>query len=147
MAALPQDVAVVVPRRSPAPRSTTRRQLRLAPPRKRGGRYVALMVVMAAMGVFGSVTLNALAAEQSFAVRELEHEVRDLTRTADELIVDVTRLQSPRRLERAATNDLGMVPGTEPGYVLLPGGASDDSGESSSTMAAPPAPKGDGAGD
>ena len=96
------------------------------------------MVLLGAAGIFGSVTLNALAAEQSFAVRELEADVTALTRTADELTVDVTRLESPDRLHRVATTRLGMVPAEQPAFLVMPGAASDESGEPSRTMAAPP---------
>ena len=99
---------------------------------------MALMLVVAALGVFGSVTLNALAAEQSFAVRELEAEVTQLTRTADELTVEVTRLESPDRLHRVAVMRLGMVPADQPAFLELPRGASGKSRNESRTMAASP---------
>lgn len=94
------------------------------------------MIVVAAATIFACVALNALAAEQSFAVRELEQQVHDLTRTADELTVDVTRLESPARLHRTAVQELGMVRAEQPAFVVLPGDTSNDSGRSSSTMSA-----------
>ena len=139
MAALPADLGPAPGPRS-APQRTPRQRpdLRVAPPRRRTGRYLLLMLGLAALGVFGCVALNALAAEQSFAVRELESEVRELTRTVDELTVDVTRLESPARLHHVATQRLGMVPAEQPAYVVLPD-AGDGSGKSdkrSRTMAA-----------
>ena len=143
MAALPADlIPPAVPRRvarPQAPPPQRRPDLRVAQPRRRTGRYIALMLVLSALGVFGCVALNALAAEQSFAVRELEQEVSELSRTADELTVDVTRLESPARLHRAATQRLGMVPAEQPAYVVLPGDdgrASTKSRKSSRTMTA-----------
>jgi hypothetical protein len=144
MAALPADLAPVttpVPRTSrPAPQRAPRQRpdLRVAPPRRRTGRYLLLMLGLSALGVFGCVALNALAAEQSFAVRELETDVRELSRTVDELTVDVTRLESPARLHHVATQRLGMVPAKQPAYVVLPAGrgGSGKSGDSSRTMAA-----------
>ena len=144
MAALPAELTPApAPRSRPAPQRTPRPRpdLRVAPPRRRTGRYLLLMLGLAALGVFGCVALNALAAEQSFAVRELESDVRELTRTVDELTVDVTRLESPARLHHVATDKLGMVPAEQPAYVVLPG-AGDGSGKSadrSRTMAAPAA--------
>lgn len=138
MAALPADlVAPALPAApAPAPAPAPKRDLRVAPRPRRSGRYLGLMVILGALGVFGSVALNALAAEQSFAVRELEQQVNDLTRTADELTVDVTRLESPSRLHHAAVRELGMVPAEQPAFVVLPGAASKDSQSPSRTIAA-----------
>jgi hypothetical protein len=94
------------------------------------------MLVLAAVGIFGSVALNALAAEQSFKARELESQVADLTRTADELTVDVTRLESPARLHRTAVRKLGMVRAEQPAFVVLDGKGSTESGPRSRTMTA-----------
>lgn len=94
------------------------------------------MITITAVGVFGSVALNALAAEQSFAVRELEAEVAGLTRAADELQVDVTAMESPDRIHRVATRRLGMVEAQQPAFVVLPRAGSGDLTTTSSTMAA-----------
>lgn len=137
MAALPKDLAPVPvprPRRRAAPPTPIRV---VAPVRRRSTRYVVVMLAMAAIGVFGCVTLNALAAEQSFAARELEADVAELSRAADELTVEVTRLESPDRLHRVATSNLGMVTAEEPAFLVMPRTASDDSADSSRTMAAP----------
>lgn len=144
MAALPQDLDPIVspaPARSaPAPVAVPapgrRRNLRVARAPRRSGRYIALMVVLAGLGVFGCVALNALAAEQSFAVRELEIEVNELSRTADELTAEVTRLESPARLHRRAVNQLGMVPAQQPGYLVLGREASGKSRPASRTITA-----------
>ena len=130
---LPQPQRRPQPVPAPAPR---RRTSRSAAPRRRSGRYVVAMMLLAGMGIFGSVALNALAAEQSFAARELEAEVAELTRTADELTVDVTRLESPARLHRTAVRELGMVRATQPAFVVLPDAASKESRKQSRTMAA-----------
>lgn len=140
MAALPADLESVpmhpAPEAFPAP--APRRNLRVAPAPRRSGRYIAVMVVLGALGVFGCVALNALAAEQSFAVRELESSVAELTRTADELTAEVTSLESPGRLHRKATRELGMVPAEQPAFVVLDGDASGKSRTRSRTIAAPP---------
>ncbi|MPZ74030.1 MAG: hypothetical protein GEU74_12505 [Nitriliruptorales bacterium] len=122
MAALAAELAPAhVPAPGGAPQRSSRPDLRVAPRPRRSGRYIALMLALSALGVFGCVALNALAAEQSFAVRELERDVAELTQTVDELTVDVTRLRSPARIRRAATKGLGMVPAEQPAYVILPG--------------------------
>ena len=138
MAALPQDLAPVpVPVPQPRRRPTAPTPIGVAAPRRRPGRYLVVMLLLGSAGVFGCVTLNALAAEQSFAVRELEADVAELTRTADELTVEVTRMESPDRLHRVATQGLGMVPAEEPAFLVMPRAASDKSAQSSRTMAAP----------
>ena len=136
MAALPQDLYPAAPATAPRREPGRRPQLGVVEPRRRSGRYVAGMLVVLALGVFGCVALNALAAEQSFAVRELEAEVATLSRSADELTVEVTRLESPQRIQRVAQRRLGMVPAQEPAFLVLPGAASPESDGSSSTMAA-----------
>ena len=134
---MPADLLPAPAPRRAAPRAPqTRRNLRLAPAPRRSGRYILLMVMLGALGVFGSVALNALAAEQSFAVRELESNVAELTRTADELTVEVTRLESPSRLHRQATRKLGMVPAEQPAFLVLDGGASKKNTKRSRTIAA-----------
>ena len=144
MAALPQELdfepvaPIAQPARPVAPRVIpNHRDLRVASaPKRRAARYVMLMAAMAALGVFGCVSLNALAAEQAFAVRELEADVAELTRTADELTVEVTRLESPARLHREAVRTLGMVRADQPAFVVLPRGGSTNSKDPSRTMAA-----------
>lgn len=143
MAALPQDLVVeqvapqpLVPQPAPRPVAVPPRRHRRPARARRPARYIGAMVVLGALGIFGSVALNALAAEQSFAVRELEQDVAELTRTADELTVNVTRLESPARLHRTAVRKLGMVRAEQPAFVVLPGGTSTKSGTKSRTMRA-----------
>lgn len=140
MAALPSELMpapLPLPERPAAPAPVAvpdrRRAVRRA---HRPVRYIVGMVGVAAVTIFACVALNALAAEQSFAVRELEQQVNELTRTADELTVGVTKLESPARLHRTAVKELGMVRAEQPAFVVLPGDTSNDSGRSSSTMQA-----------
>lgn len=139
MAALPSELmpAPLPLPAPPAPAPVAVPDRRRAPRRaRRPARYIVGMIALAAGTIFGCVALNALAAEQSFAVRELEQQVHELTRTADELTVGVTRLESPSRLHRTAVQELGMVRAEQPAFVVLPGDTSNDSGRSSSTMSA-----------
>ena len=77
------------------------------------------MVALITMAVFGSVSLNAMAAEQSFAAKELDAEVRELKLRTDELTVEIARLESPDRVRAVATKHLGMVTPTQPGYLVI----------------------------
>jgi len=110
-------------RRPVAPRPqippTRRPQLRLVGPPRHARRYLALMIFVAVPGVFGSVALNALAAEQSFAHRELVREVDTLNLRVDGLTVSVARLEAPDRIRRHAERRLGMVPAEQPAFLAL----------------------------
>jgi cell division protein FtsL len=107
------------PRRSPARRPP--RRVVGAPRHTR--RYMALLVVVGAFGVFGVVALNALAAEQAFAARALEQEVAQLEVRYDELTAEVATLESPARVRQVAVDQLGMVPAERPAFVTLAGPA------------------------
>lgn len=107
-------------RPSPRPASPRRArpQLRVVGPPRHVRRYAAAMVVSVAVGIFGTVSLNALAAEQSFAVRNLEAEVTDLSLRYEELTAEVAQLESPERIRSVAVVQLGMVPADQPGYLM-----------------------------
>ena len=106
------------PRPQPQPRPQ-RPDLRVVVPVRRRRRYAALLMVVAALGVFGVLTLNALAAESAFQAQRLEREVADLAVRYDELTAEVAALESPDRVQRIATEQLGMVPAEEPGYLVV----------------------------
>jgi hypothetical protein len=77
------------------------------------------MIVAAVLGVFGGVALNALAAEQAFAHRELVADVDTLNLRVDQLTVSVARLEAPDRIRRTAERQLGMVPAEQPAFLAL----------------------------
>lgn len=112
-------MSAAVPLRSrPAARS------RVSPPRLRvveaprhPGRFLIVGLLIAGLGVFGTVSLNALAAEEVFEVRELEREVRELSFRYEELTAEVATLESPDRIREVAVHQLGMVPAHQPGYL------------------------------
>lgn len=103
--------------RGPAPRP----DLRVVAPLSHARRYVALLSIFAALGVFGVVSLNALAAESAFEARTLDSEVRGLLVRYDELTAEVASLEAPSRVGRIAIDELGMVPVEDPGVLALQG--------------------------
>lgn len=108
--------------------SGRRPHLRVVGEPRHGMRYVVVALVVGGLGVFGVVGLHALAAEQSFEVRNLEREVRDLSLAYDELTAEIARLESPERVRQVAMGQLGMVPAGSPGFLL----AEDDASQSGS---------------
>ena len=95
-----------------------RPQLRVVGEPRHGMRYVVFAVLIGGLGVFGVVGLHALAAEQSFEVRNLEREVRDLSLAYDELTAEIAALESPERVRQVAMGQLGMVPAQQPGFLV-----------------------------
>lgn len=78
-----------------------------------------LAAVITAVGVFGIVTLNALAAEASFDARELEADISDMTLQHDDLVASVARLTAPGRVREVATNQLGLLEPESPGFLTI----------------------------
>lgn len=120
-----------VPRRAPQPvsRPARRPHLRVVGEPRHGLRYVVAAVLAGGLGVFGVVGLHALAAEQSFAVRNLEREVADLSRSYDELTAEIAALESPQRVRQVALGQLGMVPAQQPGFLVAAGDHATGSGD------------------
>jgi cell division protein FtsL len=114
-------LTTALPRRRPAttPEGARRPELRVVPPRRRTGRYLAAMVLVGAVGVFGIVSLSALAAEAAFAARALEQEIDELAFRYDELTVEVATLESPARVREVATTQLGMVRAEQPAFLIV----------------------------
>jgi cell division protein FtsL len=112
MSALPRTA----PRR--APRPPVRPNLRVVPLPTSAGRYIVLALLLVALGVFGVVSLHALATERAFASRNLASEVAELDLRAQELRAEVARLEAPQHVAQVATEQLGMVPATAPGYLV-----------------------------
>jgi cell division protein FtsL len=99
----------------PAP---ARPALRVVPRRSHRGRYLAAMVIVGAVSVFGIVSLSALAAEAAFAARTLESDIEVLAIRYDELAAEVAGLESPERVRTVATDELGMVRADQPAYLV-----------------------------
>jgi cell division protein FtsL len=112
--------------RSEAPRtgasSTRRPRLEVVAPTRHAGRYALLLVALGILGVFGIVSLNAMAAESAFEARALEAEVRELSLRYDELTAEVAHLASPERVREVAVAELGMVPAEQPQFLVADAG-------------------------
>lgn len=80
-----------------------------------------LIAVIALLGgaVLGAVALNALAAADSVAARELEQQVAEAERHHAWLVAEVARLDAPDRIRQVALLELGMVPADDPRFVVL----------------------------
>jgi cell division protein FtsL len=79
------------------------------------------MLVIAAIGVFGVVSVGAKTAEAAVQVRALEADVDELKREYELLTAEVARLESPDRIRAVAVNNLGMVEADDPKYVVVDG--------------------------
>ncbi|MBW3619325.1 MAG: hypothetical protein KY461_03710 [Actinobacteria bacterium] len=113
--------AVPAPSRRPLPRSHARRpHLRVVPePRPRHTlRFALLYLGLAGATVFGTVSLNALAAGDAVAAHRLEQEVVTAERDYAMLVAEVARLEDPARI-RAAALDLGMVPAGSVRFLVV----------------------------
>ena len=108
------------------PAAKARRQrrptLRVVGPPRHTARFLALSVAVIAAGVFGIVSLSALAAETAFTARALEGEVAEYHNRYEELTAEVAALEAPARVHRVAVDDLGMVPAEQPAYLLVDDG-------------------------
>ncbi|MGI8573818.1 MAG: hypothetical protein ACR2MA_00420 [Egibacteraceae bacterium] len=114
MSALPQS------RTAPRAASTSGRpHLRLVGAPRHTRLFTVCIAIVLAVGVFGIVSLNALAAEQAFEARTLETRVAQLSTRYDELTARVAHLESPARLRRVAMVELGMVAAEEQSYLTL----------------------------
>ncbi|MFP5309321.1 MAG: hypothetical protein ACLGIR_07045 [Actinomycetes bacterium] len=102
------------------PSGRRRRHLRVVrAPRRRHALLFALLTMLLAAGlVFGTVTINALAAGHAVEARELDTAVRDAEQRYGELVAEVARLEDPARIERAAA-ELGMIRAESPRYLLV----------------------------
>lgn len=114
MSAVP--LRVVRDQTSPA---TPRLQLITTDPRT--SRFALLLLVIAAIGVFGVVSVGAKTAEAAVSVRELTVEVDSLKQEYGLLTAEVAQLESPDRIRRVAVGDLGMVEPEDPKFVVVDG--------------------------
>jgi cell division protein FtsL len=105
--------------RSDGASSTSR--LRLVTTNPRSSRFALLLLVIAAVGVFGVVSVGAKTAEAAMQVRSLESDVDQLKRDYELLTAEVAELESPDRIRRVAVNQLGMVEADDPKFVDVDG--------------------------
>ena len=115
-----------------APRARQPKLRVVAPARSRHRLLLAsLIMLVAAVAVFATVSLNALAAGTAVATRQVEAQVLEAERRHRELVAEVARLEEPSRVEQAAVTQLGMVPADGARFLVverpLPGdGVSND---------------------
>ena len=96
-------------------------RLRLITNDPRSSRLMLILLVIAAIGVFGVVSVGAKTAEAAVQVRELEGEVDELKREYELLTAEVAQLESPERIREVAVDDLGMVEPEDPKFVVVDG--------------------------
>jgi hypothetical protein len=80
--------------------------------------YALLTIVVLAGAIFGTVTLNALAAAHAVESRALEARVAEGERAYAQLVADVAALEDPARI-REAGRELGLVPAGPSRHLLL----------------------------
>ena len=109
------------PRRSPGAGGRPSRPVRHLPPpaTRRARSRVGLLVALVVVGLVAVVAVQARSAQQAFAARALEQEVAELEAAHQRLTSEVATLSAPARLERIATDDLGMVEPDEQVWVDL----------------------------
>lgn len=117
--------AVAPPRRQPRAVPThgpaeDRPRLRVVEPAKPVPTlvYALLTILVVAGAIFGTVTLNALAAAHAVEARELEARVAEGERLYAQRVADVAALEDPARI-RAAALDLGLVPAGPSRHLAL----------------------------
>ncbi len=115
MSALP--TAVRRPQVTAAP--DRRPQLRVVQKPRRTWPFLLAIVVVVVGGVFGILSLSALAAESAFAARELSAEIEALSIRYDELTAEVAHLESPERVRNVAMTQLGMVEAERPAFLMV----------------------------
>jgi cell division protein FtsL len=96
-------------------------RLRLVATNPGSSRLMLILLVVAALGVFGVVSVGAKTAESAVQVQRLEGEVDELKQDYEWLTATVAHLESPDRIHQVAVDDLDMVPASEPQFVVVDG--------------------------
>lgn len=89
-------------------------------PGPRSSRMVLALLIIAAIGVFGVVSVGAMTAEAAVRVRGLEQDVDGLKQRYELLTAEVARLESPERIRRHALAD-DMVEADDATFVVVDG--------------------------
>ncbi len=115
------------PAKAPRPPTTRARpDLRLVPsaaPSMRRGPFIVLVLGLVILGTIGLLVLNTVIAADSFRMQQLIQRNAELAVTEQGLQRELTDALSPQALAEAA-RDLGMVPGGQPGFIIvLPDGS------------------------
>lgn len=96
-------------------------RLRLITANPRSSRFALTLLVIAAIGVFGVVSVGAKTAEAAVEVRELQADVDGLKQEYELLTAEVAELESPERIRTYAVDELGMVEAEDPRFVVVDG--------------------------
>ncbi|GGI04313.1 hypothetical protein [Egicoccus halophilus] len=111
--------AVPVPKKTTAPQDASRHLEVVGASRRRHTlAYALVVIVVLGAAVFGTVTLNALAAAGAVEARALDARVAEAERSYAQLVADVAALEDPARIREAAL-ELGLVPGGAGRHVQL----------------------------
>lgn len=102
------------------PAERVRRHLRVVPDSRVRHTllYVLLYLLVGAAMVFGTVSVNALAAADAVETERLERAVATAEERYAALVAEVARLEDPARIEGAAA-ELGMVRAESPRQLAL----------------------------
>ena len=87
----------------------------------RSSRLVLILLVIAAIGVFGVVSVGAKTAEASVERVDLEAKTLELKQRYEILTAEVAELESPERVRREAVRRLGMVEPGEREFLVVDG--------------------------
>lgn len=87
----------------------------------RSSRFALVLLIIAAIGVFGVVSVGAKTAEAAIQVRALEADVDELKRDYELLTAEVAQLESPERIRSVAVDRLGMVEAEDAQFVVVDG--------------------------
>lgn len=88
---------------------------------RRASRRALVLLIIAAIGVFGVVSVGAMTAEAAVQVRGLETDVEMLKQRYELLTAEVAELESPERIHSVAVRELGMVEAADPEFVVIDG--------------------------
>ncbi|MER7081287.1 FtsB family cell division protein, partial [Saccharopolyspora kobensis] len=104
-------------------------------------RFPLVVVVMSvlAVGLAATLWLSIAAVSGSYELQHGEAEIASLNERREQLLREVSSLDSPPAIQRRAVDELGMVPGPTPAYlVTLPDGTVVVVGEPEKASAPPP---------
>ncbi|CAN5911528.1 hypothetical protein BH23ACT10_BH23ACT10_20070 [soil metagenome] len=100
--------------------SSSRPRLEVITSNPRSSRMALILLIVAAIGVFGVVSVGAKTAEAAVEVRSLEADVDGLKQRYELLTAEVAELESPDNIRRTAVAR-GMVEPDDPKFVVVDG--------------------------
>ncbi|MBE9374267.1 hypothetical protein IQ251_07380 [Saccharopolyspora sp. HNM0983] len=128
---------------APAKRPSGAKQKTKLQERVSSARLPQVVVVMAvlAIGLAATLWLAIAAVSNSYQLQQGEQTINTLNERREELMRDVSTMNSTPALERRVTQELGMVPGPAPAHLVVqPGGEVEVVGEPEEAQAPAPPP-------